>query len=352
MMTSRILAFIFVLLLQPALRPMPATLQVLFRSDSLNGGVCYRIPALITAADGTLIAAADQRVGSCADLRTHNNINIVIRRSTDGGDRWSAPIAVLDYPEGLSASDPSLILDRSTGTLFLFFNFMDHHKEKGGYRLCYITSNDHGLTWSESTDITEQISPAAWKHDFMFISSGRGIQTQDGTLLHTLVNLERGLHLFASFDHGKHWQLLPAVLIPGDESKVVELQDGSWLVNSRVNGLGHRYVHRSFDKGVSWQSQPDTTLHDPGCNASQLIYPMEDGSTALLFANAADRHERRNMTLHISRDEGKSWPGKLSIWKGAAAYVDMTLLQDGGVGLLFEKDEYREIVFIRLDKVI
>ena len=97
--------------------------QVLFSSN--DSVACYRIPALITAANGHLIAAVDQRVPSCGDLKWNGNINIVIRRSSDSGKTWSEIETVLDYPVGQSASDPSLLLDKVTGEIFIFVNFMD-----------------------------------------------------------------------------------------------------------------------------------------------------------------------------------------------------------------------------------
>ena len=99
-------------------------------------------------------------------------------------------------------------------------------------------STDHGASWSEPEDITPQIAPEAWHGDFKFITSGRGIQTRSGTLLHTMVNLDHGLHLFGSDDHGDSWYLIDTPVEPANESKVVELADGTWMVNSRVNGGG------------------------------------------------------------------------------------------------------------------
>lgn len=58
----------------------------LFSAGMTEGVSCYRIPALITAPNGDLIAAIDERVPSCGDLKWSEDINIVVRRSTDNGD--------------------------------------------------------------------------------------------------------------------------------------------------------------------------------------------------------------------------------------------------------------------------
>ena len=126
---------------------------------------------------------------------------------------------MVDYPRGQSASDPSMIVDRVTNTIFMLFNYMDLDSESQIYYLKYIKSQDNGKTWSYPVDITTQISKPEWHKDFKFITSGRGIQTGKGTLLHTLVNLDHGLHLFKSEDHGYSWQLIETPLIPQTNQK-------------------------------------------------------------------------------------------------------------------------------------
>ena len=121
--------------------------QVLFtvdRNDTARAVSCYRIPAITTAPDGSLIAAIDERVPSCGDLKWSRDINIVIRRSTDGGRTWGPVERVADFPDGQSASDPSLITDTASGTVFLFYNFMDHDMAKDVYYFHVMRSTDNG----------------------------------------------------------------------------------------------------------------------------------------------------------------------------------------------------------------
>lgn len=322
----------------------------LFDASGQEWSGCYRIPSLIAASNGDLICAVDERVPSCQDLRGNPDINIVSRRSTDNGNTWSKITTVVDYPPGKSASDPSMIVDKETGTIFLFFNFMDLDNAKNVYRLMVMESTDNGISWGAPEDITIQITKPEWKNNFMFVTSGRGIQTRSGKLVHTLVNLEQGLHLFVSDDHGDSWHLLETPVRPSDESRVVERSDGSWMINSRVNNYGARYIHRSSDQGKTWTSRPDSNLSDPGCNAGLVRLTInQDGleKDCLLFSNANSANERKNLTLSISYDDGQSWPVKKTVYPGSAAYSSLTVLLNGEVGLLFEKDEYSEIVFVR-----
>jgi sialidase-1 len=323
----------------------------LFNAKMHPGVSCYRIPSIITAPNGDLVAAIDERVPSCGDLKLNKDINIVIRRSVDNGDSWSEIETVVDYPFGKSASDPSMMVDKVTGAIFLFFNFMDLDNEKDVYYLKVVKSIDNGQTWSSPIDITSQITKSDWHNDFKFITSGRGIQARSDKLLHTLVDLKNGLHLFGSDDHGESWYLVDTPIIPGDESKIVELIDGTWMINSRVNGKGIRFVHTSTDEGATWLSRPDSSLIDPGCNASIIRYTsIKDGAdkNRILFSNAKMKDERSNMTIRISYDEGKSWTEGKTIYHGGSAYSSMSILANGDIGLFFEKDNYQENVFVRL----
>ncbi len=324
--------------------------QVLFPDGTGKRVACYRIPALTTAPDGTLLAAIDERVPSCADLRGNRDINIVLRRSIDQGQTWTNVQTVVDFPEGQSGSDPSFVVDKVTGEVFLFYNFMDLERAKDVYRLHVVRSRDNGRSWSAPEDLTSQITRPGWEKDFQFITSGRGIQTRSGRLLHTLVNLDKGLHLFGSDDHGTSWFLIETPITPGDESKVVELNDGSYMVNSRVNKAGTRWVHVSKDEGKTWASRPEPALPDPGVNGSIARYSSTGDGAArdrLLFANPASASKRENLTVRLSYDEGQTWSAARVVYAGEAAYPSMAVLDDGTVGLFFEQDDYTRNTFVR-----
>jgi len=315
---------------------------VLFSTPADSSVACYRIPALASTGR-VLLAAIDERVPSCVDLRGGRDIKILVRRSEDGGQTWSAPETVLAYADGIAASDPSFIEDAETGRIFMFANVMDHDSAHGEYRFHVTSTDDGGKTWSEPQDITDDMVPADWKMDFKFITSGRGIQTTDGTLLHTVVNLDNGLHVMHSTDHGRSWGVLPGALTPGDESKIVERHDGSWLVNSRVGGAGHRWIHVSEDRGTTWTSMPDSSLTDPAVNAALVRH-----AEGWIFVNANHPDERRNMTIRVSGPDQESWAVAEVVESGSAAYVTAELLDDGSLGLLYERRGYTETVFRRI----
>ena len=301
----------------------------------------YRIPATTCAPNGDLIVVCDGRV-AYNDLNGSRKIDIVMRRSSDGGNTWTPCETAFSEGEGKPVSDPSLVTDRITGELFCFYNFMDQDLSEQEYRLHVRKSQDNGKSWDNAIDITGAITPETWNRDFKFITSGQAWQTRDGKILHTLVNLNdnrKGVFLFGSHDHGKSWKRYEALITPADESKFVELSNGEWMVNSRVNGNGCRYVHRSRDGGKTWESTPDAVLVDPSCNAVILPYRYQNETKdldLLFFCNNNDPVDRKNLTLRLSTDQGKTWTRQQVLDPGDCGYVDMTALPDGTLGIVYE----------------
>lgn len=322
------------------------TPQVLFATSDDLHVACYRIPA-IAAVDHHLIVAVDERVPSCADLRGSRDINLVARLSSDGGTSWGPPQRILDLPDGQAVSDPSFVYDAMRGRLFLFVNLMDHDQAPGRYQFLLLHSDDAGHTWSAPTNITDTLIPASWREDFVFITSGRGVQAASGTLLHTLVHLEQGAFVIVSQDHGETWTLAPSPVWPADESKIITLPGGTWMVNSRVRDAGYRWIHTSTDEGETWTSRPDTQLVDPAVNAALV----REGDH-LYFANAAHPKARQDLVLRRRHYAEPQWTVVDTVHRGSAAYVTATMLRvhdRTSIGLAFERNDYAEIVFRQLD---
>lgn len=106
-----------------------------FSSSSKIGCNYYRIPAMITAKDGTIVASIDARYGGTHD--SPNDIDIAVSYSTDNAQTWSEPTLALSFDEwqhqknilkptgslfnkkSSSAIDTSLLLDNETGRIFM-----------------------------------------------------------------------------------------------------------------------------------------------------------------------------------------------------------------------------------------
>ncbi len=316
----------------------------------------YRIPALCTAPNGDLIAACDARKNHHGDLNTCQPINITVRRSTDSGRTWSRPVYSWNWPwndeEHWAGSDPSFVVDKQAGKIFLFYNVWESKKNPGVFQFFVQESSDNGRTWSKPRDISKDIAFSGWpfgKRDkeggFIFITSGSGVQLKDGTLLHTLVHVNDGNALFGSTDHGATWHAIGKPAKPGDECKVVELDDGALMINSRWHG-GGRQIHITRDRGETWESYYDTALVDGECNAQIMRY-----GKVLLFSNCNMGGRRRcNLCLRASIDNGKTWNKGLQIVPGGAAYSDMTILPDGNIGILYEGAGYATVNFVTVPR--
>ena len=322
-----------------------------------DGGIAkYRIPALVTAPNGDLVAACDARKSHGGDLNSGQPINISVRRSADNGETWSNAVYSYEWPfdgkEKWSGSDPSMIVDSEAKKIFLFYNVWNIGAGDRVYRFYVQESCDNGKTWSKPRDISQDIAFEGWpfgKSDqaggFIFISSGSGIQTKDGTLLHTLVHVGDGNLLFGSPDHGKTWKSYGRPVSPGDECKVVELNDGAWMINSRWHG-GGRQIHISRDRGETWTSRYDQKLTDPQCNAQLMAFGAE--GKVLLFSNCKSAG-RNNLHLRASIDGGQTWSEGVAIEPGEAAYSDITVLKDGKtIGCLYEGAGYSTIDFVAI----
>ena len=335
-----------------------------------DGGIkSYRIPALCTAPNGDLIAVCDARKDHAGDLNSAQPINISCRRSTDGGATWSDPVDTWtwkwDDDEHWAGSDPSLIVDARDKKIFLLYNVWESKKRRGVFQFFVQESSDDGKTWSKPRDISSDIAFGEWpfgkkqsEGGFIFITSGSGIQTKDGTLLHTIVHVGDGNALIGSGDHGKTWKAFGKPVKCGDECKVVELSDGSLMINSRWRG-GGRQIHVTKDRGATWESRYDNSLVDPQCNAQIMRYPIACAKpdktpkpglpeAVLLFSNCkADG--RRNLHVRTSWNDGETWNEGVCVEPTGAAYSDITILPGGRLGVLFEGAGYATIRFCTLE---
>ena len=329
-----------------------------------DGVFQYRIPALVTSTKGTLIAACDARKDRAGD--PPNNIDHVCKRSFDGGRTWGPLQVVADFPGTEAAGDPCLLADRQTGTVWVFYAWcpegIGSRASQPGLagrtmHVYAMTSNDDGATWSKPRDLNPLVKDPKWSA--MWCSPGRGLQTRDGRLLVPSTSLREGVahsQMFASDDHGKTWKTLSPSGQKTNEHMAVELADGRLMANMRSNHRkGCRAVATSRDGGRTWtEFAHDPNLPEPVCQASFIRYTARRDGYArdrLLFSNPASRRRER-MTVRLSYDEGKTWPVSKVIHAGPAAYSCLTVLEDGTIGLLYERGEksaYETITFARFN---
>jgi len=312
----------------------------------------YRIPSLITTNNGTVIALCDARVNKGNDAP--NNIDLVMKKSTDGGKTWSESKVIADFPDEECAGDASMVIDKETGTLWVAYDYAVPDPQGYFGRLLKIhimKSEDEGETWSFPVDISYLTKG---KDFWLQNSTGVGLYTDDGVIIFPMYSCTEGRGfqtlLVYSKDRGKTWFLSNGV---GDldnynvEPQIVSLSGGRIMANMRREPE-YRRIAITDDLGKTWsEAYNDSSLIDPGCMGSLINYNNK-GKSLLIFSNAADIKERKNMTVRISNDEGKSWYKELPVYSGKSAYSCLTRLPNGNVGLLFEADNYTRIVFVEI----
>ncbi|PYH02228.1 sialidase family protein [Arthrobacter stackebrandtii] len=327
----------------------------------------YRIPALAVSTQGTILAAYDGRP-NLDDLP--NPIDLLLRRSTDNGATWG-PQQTVRTGTGLDGyGDPSLLVDTHTGRIFMFhaagthagfFEAVPGLADEDAIQHADLSfSDDDGATWSHRR-LTAMLKTEGVTG--LFAAAGAGIQIHTGPFAGRLVQQFVLLHdgeikaaSAYSDDHGESWTL--GAFIPGaNENKVVCLADGSLLMHSRATP--HRLTANSSDGGQTWSpAQPHMELPDPSDNGSVARFDGLPNVTALATPEtdnwliATHNHDpllRRNTLLKLSQDNGASWPFAVVLCGGSSQYSTAARLPDGRIGVLYERQGYRDIVFAALD---
>jgi sialidase-1 len=337
---------------------------VLFQEDT-DGFKLYRIPGIVVTSNGTILAYCEARKFTEAD---RGEIEIHLRRSTDGGLSWSKAVQVAHHgprlarnphmsekkkskdmggPNEQTVNNPVAIASRD-GTVNLLYCVE--------YMRCFsIHSIDHGLNWSEPLEITPAFEALRDRCQWQAIATGpgHGVQLQNGRLLAPFwmtdyekrTRMHHAAGVVYSDDQGQTWKTGEVAIPAGGESNLVELPDGRVLFTSRNGDTHNRRMMAVSPNGISDWSAPKLVdeLFEPGCMAGLVSHPGEEPSRKPLLLYSApyttDRsHQaRRDVTIHLSHDDGKTWPTRKTIYKGPSAYSDLAVLPDGRVLCFYEQ---------------
>jgi sialidase-1 len=382
MSVNKILVFA---VLVSALMQTPAAQQAsvpVFISGE-EGHKSYRIPAMITLPGGDILAFCEGRVNGANDF---GDINIVMKRSNDNGKTWGRLQTIVDY-ESLQAGNPAPVVDLTdrdfpNGRIFLFYNTGNNHegdvrKGKGLREVWYKTSTDGGKTWDEPVNITLQVhrplqpgvNPAYnFKEDWRSYANtpGHAMQFAAGKFkgrIFVAANHSSGdplshgqdyqAHGYYTDDHGKTFSIGETVDVRGsNEAMATQLSGDALMMNIRnqKGDIKARIVAISKSGGEKWDTVYfDRNLPDPVCQGSILTVGSKRGKSILAFCNAADTIRRDNLTLRISENDGKTWKKSFVIdstgKRDNAAYSDLISLHKNVIGVLYEKDNYSQIIF-------
>jgi len=340
------------------LRTAPRVEKTLLFEAGQDGYAVFRIPGIVATAEGSLLAYCVGRKapGDWAD------IDIFLRRSTDGGKTWE-PRKKLGDVGSSTVDNPTAIVDRKTGAVHMLYQ-VDYA------RAFYVRSDDDGRTFSEPVEVTSVFEEFRQEYDWNVIAPGpgHGLQLANGRLI-VPVWLSTGGHrhrpsivsVIYSDDHGRTWHRGDVVVRTDDEfinpseTVAVELTDGRVMLNIRNECTRHRRLVSFSDDGATKWTTPvfDETLFEAICFGSiqRLTWgtfptcQQDEGTSEtcptrnrILFVNPnSGSRARKNLTVRLSYDEGQTWPVHKVLEPGIAGYSDLTVGPDGSIYCLYER---------------
>ena len=333
----------------------------------------FRIPGLVQTRKGTLVGVFDARYDNEVDLC--RDIDVAMVRSTDGGQTWTLPQVNMDSGPGMDngCGDPCILQDKK-GRIWmqaLACHFAPGARainasgtgtdpsRTGQWEMVY--SDNEGKTWSKIVNVTEQVKKDEWH--LILAGPGNGICTKKGVIVFPAQIWQHGADpncrstICYSKDGGKTWKMGTGIPAKTSECQVVELKDGSLMLNCRNEAYqGKRIVYITKDLGETWEAHESNnkTLNDPTCQASLVTVETKKYGRLLLFSNPWI-HGRSNMSIRASRDEGVTWSeGVLYDVRGCMGYSCIAMTDPDHVGIIYEtchkngETDYRGIGFIRL----
>lgn len=373
-LAAAVLAAVLATPLPAALAAAPETVEVF--PPGLDGITRYRIPGIVVSPRGTALAYCEARRN---DAKDWGEIEIHLRRSTDGGRTWLPSAHIAHHGPRLegnptkpvggeheqTVNNPVAIVDHETGAIVLLYcvNYA---------RAFSIRSTDDGLTWTSPVEITEAFTPFRDRYDWKVIATGPGhglhVRFPSGPNGGRLVvpiwlayggpgdHAPSAAATIFSDDHGATWQA-GDLCVPNEppftnpnETMIAELAGGGvMLVTRSVSAANRKIVTRSVDGARDW-SPPEfhDALWEPVCMAGLVAHPDRPGT--LLFSNPhtlprdaagaevpGGRGRRRNLSISLSRDDGRTWPVVKTLEPGPSAYSDLAVLTDGTVLCLYER---------------
>lgn len=383
-MTQFVFLFTFLSLLAP-FQGYSQVSSLVFKGGT-EGHKIYRIPTIISLPNQELWAFAEGRVNGSDD---YGDVNLVLKRSSDSGKTWSPLEVLVDY-DSLQAGNPSPVLDRfdpnyPEGVVYLFYNTGNNHEYdirmgRGVREVWMMKSYDFGKTWEEPQNITLQTHkpnnpefnpnynfPEDWRH--YANTPGHAFQFQSGQFkgrIFVAANHSKGdpqdgfseyqAHGFFTDDHGKSFEISESVNIPGsNESIAAELPDDRMIMSIRnqKGDIRQRILAYSSDGGSTWdEAYFEEQLPDPVCQGSIISTTDLNGAFTLIHSNNADPSHRNNLSIKFSFDLGKTWAKSILIDgienPGNSAYTgysDLVEIEKNQVGIIYEKNNYTEIIF-------
>lgn len=325
------------------------------------GSHYWRIPAMVVlhhqqgenaSKNGRVVTMADNRFNHNGDLPNH--IDVYERHSDDNGATWSTHKMVVGTEAdhalvggGHGFGDVSLVECASGKIVAIMVGGPGYFGSTPSNPIVptIITSTDGGDTWSAPRTLTDELYKTTYKEGAVqgsFAGSGRGLMLQrqkneqlNGRIMfamsHRFANNNVQEYIIYSDDEGDTWKFsTQSAYSGGDESKLVELADGTVMISVRQNG--QRGYNKSTDGGVTWGTQAKwSDINGNACNGD-ILYVNKH----VMLHSYPNNGKRKNVTIKASFDGGKSWSNPYVVCAPSSCYSTMDVTKDGDIAIFYE----------------
>lgn len=325
------------------------------------GSHYWRIPAMVVlhhqkgenaSKNGRVVTMADNRFNHNGDLPQH--IDVYERHSDDNGATWSthkmvvgteADHALVGGNHGFG--DVSLVECASGKIVAIMVGGPGYFASTPSNPIVptIITSTDGGDTWSTPRTLTDELYKTTYNEGAVqgsFAGSGRGLMLQrqkneqlNGRIMfamsHRFANNNVQEYIIYSDDEGDTWKFsTQSAYSGGDESKLVELADGTVMISVRQSG--QRGYNKSTDGGVTWGTQAKWADIDGNACNGDILYVNKH----VMLHSYPNDGKRKNVTIKASFDGGKSWSNPYVVCAPSSCYSTMDVTKDGDIAIFYE----------------
>lgn len=325
------------------------------------GSHYWRIPAMVVlhhqkgenaSKNGRVVTMADNRFDHNGDLPSH--IDVYERHSDDNGATWSTHKMVVGTDAdhalvggGHGFGDVSLVECASGKIVAIMVGGPGYFGSTPSNPIVptIITSTDGGDTWSTPRTLTNELYNTTYNEGAVqgsFAGSGRGLMLQrqkdkqlNGRIMfamsHRFANNNVQEYIIYSDDEGDTWKFsTQSAYSGGDESKLVELADGTVMISVRQSG--QRGYNKSTDGGVTWGTQAKWADIDGNACNGDILYVNKH----VMLHSYPNDGKRKNVTIKASFDGGKSWSNPYVVCAPSSCYSTMDVTKDGDIAIFYE----------------
>lgn len=332
--------------------------EVIDGVDDADKYVRYREQTATVTKNGAVVMICQGRNKSAWCDRSGQDL--VCKTSADSGKTWSRGRLIVTHGDK-SICPNAAVYDRRTGRIHVLYNVFEWPYQNPAARKTWpapkrrqynLYSDDDGRTWSKPREITHRMRRPG---NICVFGSGEGIQLTRGPRKGRLIVPGgdfaadgKKFYAYYSDDAGKTWKTGKPVPCGACESSIVELPDGTLLVNNRGR-KGYRRWGISKDQGLTWSGlKQHKQLPAVSCNGSIITVadPARPGKTHVLCSRPVGKGRTRGV-VSVSRDGGKTWPISKTVVPGPFAYSSLAVLPDGHIGLFYETNDYKKVRLVR-----